>query len=79
MAIFAVIAAILSATRGKFDIYPVMRAVGSGAAFVPSVLLIFYPIAASLRPLFAQQFLAMQLAVGGMIATILTIYGLFKK
>lgn len=65
--------------RRSFDIYPILRSLGSGAAFYPSALLIFYPISAHVRLLFGAEYLSLQLSIGGAMATVLTLYGLFKK
>jgi len=81
MAIFAFIAWILALVRAEpnrsFDIYPLLRSIG--AAFYPSALLIFYPVSAHVRQLFAVEYLSFQLSIGGATATVLTLYGLFKK
>ena len=83
MAIFAFIAWMLALYRAEanrgFDIYPVLRSIGSGAAFYPSVLLIFYPVSGHVRQLFAVEYLSFQLSIGGAMATVLTLYGLFKR
>jgi ABC-type transport system involved in cytochrome c biogenesis permease subunit len=82
MAVFGVIStglAIyrLSPTRG-FDIFHVLRSIGSGAVFPPAVMVIFYPVSEHVRALISTQALAVVVMFGGAATVVLTVYALFK-
>lgn len=83
MVVFGVIAAVLAASRRtakkRFDIFFVLRSIGTGAAFPASVLLIFYPISMGVRGLFGAEALKIILAIGGATAAAMSLYALFKK
>jgi hypothetical protein len=80
---FGVIATCLALNRmgrGKrFDIFFVLRSIGSGAAFPPAVLLIFYPVSPGVRALFSLEALKIILSIGGATAVMMSLYALFKK
>jgi hypothetical protein len=80
MLIFGAIATLLSFVYiGKFDLFRVLRAIGSGATFPPSVLLIFYPVSQGVRSLFGTEALKIYLMIAGMYGVVMGLYALFKR
>jgi hypothetical protein len=64
---------------GGFDLYRVLRNIGTGAAFPPSLLLFLYPVSERARALFGAEVLKGYLMLAGATAVVLSLYGLFRR